>query len=107
MARITPGVDYLARTLVVVGPVAVVGVAIRHLSAEFEFFIPSWLLVLLSVLIIPVYTASRIIYNEISYRRNAAAMGARLVPKALGKCIGNVDVLRTSVRHWKTGYPGT
>jgi len=106
MVKITPGVDYLTRSLVVLGlPVALV-VILRHFTDEFDFFIPTWLLVCLSTLTVPFYVTTRIIYNEISERRQAAAVGARLAPKAQGKWIGNLDILTTMMKYWRTGYPG-
>ncbi|KAF9012880.1 cytochrome P450 monooxygenase pc-3 [Hymenopellis radicata] len=48
----------------------------------------------------------RISYQEFQWKRDAAASGARLPPRVLGKRIGNIDVLKRMLNVWASGYLG-
>lgn len=103
---LTPGVRFLAQSLLRVAlPACIIGMIFRTLP-RLDMFPQTWVLAALSLVAIPVVFAMSIAWSEISLRRRAAAMGARVAPRAEGKWIGNVDILRMMMRNWERGYPG-
>lgn len=81
-------------------------VCLRRLTSLFDVVLPKWIVISLSIVILPLYATIRSICREVLQRREAAAMGARLVPRAKGKWPGNIDILIEQMARWNTGYPG-
>ncbi|TFK72654.1 cytochrome P450 [Pluteus cervinus] len=107
MTLLTPGVrfigGYFATSIV---PLAG-AFALQHALAHFaDLLIPTWLLLTIAFISFPVISAFTIITKEIKDRRDAAAVGARLAPRAEGVYPGNYDILTTMLNNWKFGYPG-
>ncbi|RDB18325.1 hypothetical protein Hypma_000510 [Hypsizygus marmoreus] len=106
MVVVTPGIDFIARGLVIVGiPPALLVIAARSLAASYNFPIPTWVLVTTSLLIVPLLSAAHIVTTSFAKRRRAAALGARLAPEIEGTAIGNLDMLKKMRTLWETGYP--
>ncbi|KAG6861395.1 hypothetical protein C0995_000524 [Termitomyces sp. Mi166 len=110
MAAITPGVAlifYQVNTLVL--PSAFFGFLLTCLSnwgALGRYTLPTWLVVLGSILFLPLISITRIIYKSLDDRRQAAKFGARPARRTDGKTIGNIDLLTTLRRLRDTGYIG-
>ncbi|KAJ6619477.1 cytochrome P450 monooxygenase pc-3 [Mycena sp. CBHHK59/15] len=103
---IPPGVAYLGRNALVLGIPVAVSVVTRHLAAQFDVVVPTWILITLSAASLPFYAALRINLRRLHHRREAAAIGARLAPNSYGKWPGNLDLLLEMQEIWKYGYPG-
>ena len=103
MIQVTPGVLFLGRGLVYL---SVPFVVLKILDYGFDVGIPTWLLVVVSFLSVPFYGALRVFWTEMHHQREAAAMGAKLVPRAQGKWPGNIDVLIELMNKFHYGYPG-
>lgn len=106
MAHLTPGLRYLASG-VAYGSVPVIGVfALQHvLKWAFGTHIPTWMTIVTSLATFPVGVIIRLSLKEWKDRRGAATMGAQIVPKVTGKCLGNVDVLQMLQEASVSGYP--
>ncbi|KAJ7644067.1 cytochrome P450 [Roridomyces roridus] len=106
---IAPGLFHLTKNLLfVVVPATCITSAVRQLTlATYGILIPTWLLVVGSVIGIPLGAALRISLRYLKDSRDAAAMGARLAPTShTGKLPGNLDLLYRMQAIWKFGYPG-
>lgn len=106
MVVVTPGVDFLARGGAFLAVAACFFIALGRIAELNHIILPSWALVFLTLSSGPVIIALRIIYIDLRDRRRAAAMGARIVPRASGQWIGNLDILKTMQYNWLFGYPG-
>ncbi|KAJ3507902.1 hypothetical protein NLJ89_g6044 [Agrocybe chaxingu] len=107
MGLITPGVRFLAKWTPVLGAYGGVTFALSSVAAaRFGYEPPTWILVAGTALSIPVLSSIYVISLKIRKSRQAAAYGARIVPEAQGKVIGNLDVLQQMMEKLKTGYPG-
>jgi hypothetical protein len=109
MLHPTPGLRFLANGVLYsfIGPV-VGGMTVQQLLARaFNTRIQTWVIILTSLSILPVATAIRLSLKQWKERREAAAMGAQVVPRVRGKWFGNLDVLRRCKEAWDNGYPGT
>jgi hypothetical protein len=105
MTVITPGIDFLAPSLVKLSiPPILLTLAANYFGAN---YIPTWLVVSASIINVPLVSATKIIWTSFSDKRAAAALGARLIPVVEGKLIGNFDVLKDLLRLSEFGYPGT
>ncbi|KAG2011341.1 cytochrome p450 [Coprinopsis cinerea AmutBmut pab1-1] len=105
---VTPGVAFLTRNLVV--PTAfnygLATLALRVASNKISGIprVPGWLLLALSVLVIPTRIAAALVYQQWRNQREAEKRGARLAPVLQGKRIGNMDQLSYLLNCWKNGY---
>ena len=107
MTIITPGIDFLAPHLLRLNiPPALLAVAGRYLASTYNSPIPTWVLVSVSVLTVPVVSAAQIIWKSFKDRWDAATLGASLPPVFNGKSIGNLDILAFMRQQWGIGYPG-
>ncbi|TFK37275.1 cytochrome P450 monooxygenase pc-3 [Crucibulum laeve] len=106
MVLITPGIDFIARSFAVLGVAVATAAGVGSLLASRGIVLSTWSLALGVVLGLPLLAALRIIKTEISHRRHAAALGSRMVPRAQGAMIGNIDILKSMMENWRSGYPG-
>ncbi|KAF8890928.1 cytochrome P450 monooxygenase pc-1 [Infundibulicybe gibba] len=102
----TPGLLFLSRFLVIIAIPGVSTIALRHICNNFNVTLPSWISVLIAVFTVPTVVTARILLKELKDRRGAASMGARMIPRAQGAWLGNLDVLRAMKKYWQEGYPG-
>lgn len=65
-----------------------------------------WVRVGIVVLCVPSSFVLRIVYEEFRWKRDAAAAGARLPPRAVGNRIGNIDILKKMLNVRDSGYLG-
>ncbi|KAG5642747.1 hypothetical protein DXG03_002262, partial [Asterophora parasitica] len=106
MVVVTPGVDFIALSLVkIVTPSVIFAFSVRTLSNTYGYPISTWILVSSSIIFVPLLSITRVVYKSFDDKRKAAALGARLAPTMDGKSIGNIDLLSALKRHWDTGYP--
>lgn len=68
--------------------------------------LPLWACLALIVVSPPVSLAAYTVYYDVKQRRDAAAMGARVVPRVVGNRSGNLDVLQRLLKIWDNGYLG-
>jgi hypothetical protein len=107
MAFLTPGAIFLSRCLTsLLLPSAVIAGTRFILKTHFGISIPIWALVIGNFLGIPVVIIARLVWDEIYQRRRAAALGARLVPRVVGRWPGNIDVLIDAIEKMRNSYPG-
>lgn len=109
MLYLTPGFRFLANGVLysLIGPV-VGGLTVQQLLARvFDTHIQTWVIIFGSLSMLPVGTVIQLSLKERKERREAAAMGAQVVPRVRGKWFGNLDVLRRCKEAWDSGYPGT
>jgi len=107
MVYITPGVDLLVKGFLILG--ALVGTIITLNSSVVTragYHIPTWILLVGTSIAIPMLLIVSVMSRKLSNVRQAAAMGARIVPEAQGQWIGNLDILKKMMDNLKIGYPG-
>ncbi|KAJ7279509.1 hypothetical protein C8J57DRAFT_1221171 [Mycena rebaudengoi] len=102
-----PGVGFVARLsfLVLRLPVAL-GLAVHYVSRRLENPVPVYATAFLVCASLPLYVVHRVVKKDIHQRREAAMMGARLVPEIANNSFGNVDALKLMMDVRKFGYPG-
>lgn len=107
MVFITPGIDFLAVKLCSLSlpPLAAVGLGKlnEYLGGR---AIPTRVLIFAGIASIPFIVIFRITATRFRHRREAAAIGAKMVPSNLGTKLGNADVLATLQHNFLHGYPG-
>ncbi|KAF8905836.1 cytochrome P450 [Gymnopilus junonius] len=101
-----PGPVYILQNLpYVVGPPAAALIAAKLLPlASVE--LPTWAIILGSILSLPVAWFLQIQYRDFVDQRAAAAHGAVLPPKIHSKWPGGLDVLKRFLANLSSGYPG-
>lgn len=103
----TPGLRYIAKEALSCAAPVIWGVALQQLlNSALDVNIPTWIVIFGSPVALPVGAVIRVLLKEWRDRRNAAAMGAQIVPRVKGKSFGNLDVVRKSKEVWMTGYLG-
>lgn len=107
MLPLTPGLRYLSGAALSFAVPVICGVAVQLLSNKaLDILIPTWIVIFGSLVIVPAEAGIRVFLTEWRDRREAAALGAQIVPKVRGKLPGNLDVVRKVKEAWKAGYPG-
>ncbi|KAJ2917131.1 hypothetical protein MD484_g3285, partial [Candolleomyces efflorescens] len=105
MAWTTPGIDFLAQKLLF--PASLNYGALRVSLHFLKYPVPEWVLIPISVLVIPLRSAATIAYRRRKYRLEAEARGARLAPiLEYSPSLGNTKLIEYMTTIWKTGYPG-
>jgi len=105
MTAITPGVDFLVKGTFILSVPAVVAYAVGLVSERFGGTpTPAWALISTGFIIVPILAATRISLTRLNHRREAAALGAKMVPCARGKWPGNADVLKKIQDCFAYGY---
>ena len=109
MSSLPPGVKFLSRgfayVAVYVGGAIGVTRIVGALS-DGRLYVPVWWVVTGALAAVPALSTIYILNGEWYKRRRAAALGARVMPTAPGKWLGNVDILKMSLRNLAIGYPG-
>lgn len=105
-AVVTPGVDLIARILGLVGIVLGLVLASLVAAARSGYKTPIWIALAGPVFGLPALVVIYIVSLKVSKRRQAASMGARIVPQVQGKWMGNLDILKRMLANLKSGYPG-
>ncbi|KAJ3569110.1 hypothetical protein NP233_g5265 [Leucocoprinus birnbaumii] len=107
MSVVTPGVDLLAKGAFLLSIPALAAYAVGQIN---EYLgrkpIPLWLLFSAGIISVPTLAAARVILTRLKQRREAAALGAKMIPTAQGSLPGNADILRIMQRNFLHGYPG-
>ncbi|PPR04351.1 hypothetical protein CVT24_013203 [Panaeolus cyanescens] len=107
MVVVTPGVDYLTKAFASLGAfVAVVVTANSWVSENTEYQYPTWAVLTGSIVGIPIMFSAMNVYQTLQKKRQAKALGARMIPEAEGSYPGNLDVLQRMMENLKRGYPG-
>jgi hypothetical protein len=107
MLPLTPGLRYLSGAALSFAVPVMCGLAGQLLSNRaLDVCIPTWIVIFGSLVIVPVEAGIRVFLKEGRDKREAAALGAQIVPKVRGEMFGNLDVVRKVKEVWKTGYPG-
>ncbi|PFH46977.1 hypothetical protein AMATHDRAFT_198725 [Amanita thiersii Skay4041] len=105
--QMTPGIRFLGSGLAYASLPIIGSTALQQLASKYyDIDVPTWVVVLSSVLAFPGASLARVLWKEIKDRRDAAAIGAQVVPKVRGKKVGNLDILQTMKEVWDSGYPG-
>ncbi|KAJ3800615.1 cytochrome P450 monooxygenase pc-1 [Lentinula aff. detonsa] len=108
MSFLTPGIISITQSLVFTGLFTFSVVALRRfLEKSAGIFIPTWILVSISILGLPVLITCRILFRDWRQRHDAAALGARIAPRVKGKWFANLDLLKMMMNNYYRGYPGT
>lgn len=109
MVVITPGVDSLVTGSCILSLPVFGTIALRKLYERLEgsgTTIPAWVPILAGIASLPCIVTLRIAITRLRHKREAAAMGAKMIPSNLGKWPGNVDVLSFLQDNFLHGYPG-
>lgn len=107
MAVLTPGLIFLSRRLLSIVCLSALIVSARLvLNAYLGLSIPPWAYAALTTLCIPLALVTRVLSNEMHHRRRALALGARMVPRVIGRSFGNFDLLKAVFKQSQDGYPG-
>lgn len=107
MAFLTPGVAFLGRGLIsLLFPCAVIAGIRLILAIQFDLVVPTWGVVIASILIIPLVLVARYQWVQFHHRRRAAALGARIAPRLQGKWPGNLDILLDAMDKLQNSYIG-
>jgi hypothetical protein len=103
----TPGLTFVGRALLsLLFPCTFIAGVQYILNNQFDIIIPTWFLITVALIGLPVVMAIRVGIDEIKQRRKATAMGARMLPRVSGKWPGNVDLVVRQLENWRNGYPG-
>lgn len=106
MRTITPGADFLVKGTFILSFPAFAAYVVGQVSERFGGTpVPAWTLISTGFIIVPILAAARIVLTRLRHRREAAALGAKMVPCARGKWLGNADILKTMQHHFFYGYP--
>ncbi|KAG2055986.1 cytochrome P450 [Suillus hirtellus] len=106
-SRVSPGVAYLTRGLLsVIFPTASSVIIVGSLACLQGFPVSPWLLLALVLGAAPLGLAAYIFADELSQRRKATRLGARLVPRIQGKWPGNLDTLVNVILMLEIEYLG-
>ena len=107
MAFLTPGVRLLATGAAYVSVPIFGGMAIqRFMLRVYDVSVPTWVVATTSILIIPIAGCISVFWKQVKDRRDAAAMGAQVVPKLPGEKFGNFDIVQVLAHASEHGYPG-
>ncbi|KAM6500143.1 cytochrome P450 monooxygenase pc-1 [Amanita muscaria] len=107
MVFLTPGVRLLAKGAAYVSVPVFGGIAIqRFMLRIYDVSVPTWAIATASIMIIPIAGYISVFWKQVKDRRDAAAMGAQIVPKIPGKKFGNFDVVQLMTQAAEHGYPG-
>ncbi|KAF8883906.1 CYP63 cytochrome P450 monooxygenase-like protein [Gymnopilus junonius] len=107
MALISPGIDLLATILSLSGGFIWFILSLNSwIASRFGYEISAWTILVVTALLIPLLSTIYIISIKVRHRREAAAIGARMVPEAQGWLLGNLDIALELVHKMTTGYPG-
>ncbi|KAF7369356.1 hypothetical protein MVEN_00264200 [Mycena venus] len=101
--KLTPGVHFLTRNLVVPGTLLVLT---HRAAAQFGFAVPLWTVLLASISAHIVFIVARIFATQRYHELDAKRMGARLAPRLKGKWPGNFDFISKLMQAYDTGYLG-
>lgn len=103
MAITTPGIDFLIRNLLlyILLPATCIQVL---LAPPLAFLTTAFLQAFVGL---PLFLTAKIQYKEWVDAKEAERRGARLVPRAKGRWLGNYDLLTSLMEQWKNGYPGS
>ncbi|KAG2342994.1 cytochrome P450 [Suillus weaverae] len=104
---VSPGVAYLTRGLLsVIFPAASFVIIIKRLASLQGFRVSPWLFSVVALGAVPLGFSAYILADEISQRRKAARLGARLIPRVQGKWPGNLDKMVNIVLRSENEYLG-
>jgi hypothetical protein len=107
MAKLTPGVLFILTILRNLAFFIGTTIACKHALSHFLNIAISNAVMFLSVITgVPALIALRLIYNDVHDRREAARLGARIVPRVQGKWPGNLDIIVDLVTNFTKAYPG-
>lgn len=94
---ITPGLRFLLKKLPpLVGLVA----------AVYLLGLPLWACFVSAVISPPLALIVYASWYDLKVRWDADAAGARTIPRAKGKRLGNLDIMDRVLKMWLNGYPG-
>lgn len=108
MPLVSPGLAFLGRGFVYFS--VYLGssfYATSRIASDIGYDLPEWTIVTGVILAAPILSRVYVVFRDFKRSRRAASLGARTVPKAVGKWPGNLDILRDSLRNSEIGYPGT
>lgn len=106
MVHVSPGLRYLASGAVYSSLPVIGGLGAQHLlNMAFDAHIPTWVVIVASLATFPVGAIIRMYLKEWKDRRDAAIMGAQMVPKLAGRWLGNLDIFLKVKEVWASGYP--
>jgi len=107
LSWVSPGVAYLAREFlsVVVPAASSVIIAVRLASLK-GFRVSPCLISAVALGVAPLAFVAYILAGEISQRRKASRLGARLVPRIKGKLPGNLDKMLDMIARADKDYIG-
>ena len=100
---LTPGVQLISSVLLNLG-LLVASILILHRYAS--HLLPKWLFIAGFSFALFLFACGKTLYTKYTHRREAKAMGARLVPKDHGRLPGNLDRILEMMKYWHRGYPG-
>lgn len=108
MVVVTPGIDFLAVSSCFLSLPVFATIALGKLNERFGSgtTIPTRALILVGITSIPFIATFRVIKTRLRHKREAASMGAKMIPSNLGTRLGNADVLNTLQHNFLYGYPG-
>ncbi|KAG9217633.1 hypothetical protein CCMSSC00406_0003678 [Pleurotus cornucopiae] len=100
MLKFTPGVDYALRGATKYLAPSVLLAVLTQRFAGFKVGL------LAGLLAIPCYVSARILWSDFRMKREAAKLGARLIPRLRGRWFANLDILKEMNWHFSNGYLG-
>ncbi|KAF5326502.1 hypothetical protein D9611_000513 [Ephemerocybe angulata] len=107
MPFLTPGLAFLGRGLtyftVYMGSAYY---AITTIASGHGVEVPAWVVIAGAIVAAPVFGRLYVFIRYQRQKRRAAALGARVFPKAVGAWPGNLDILKDSLKNLEIGYPG-
>ena len=107
MVVVTPGIDFLAVSLCYLSLPVFAAIVLGKLNERVGgTAIPTWVLILAGIVSIPFIATFHIITTRLRHKREAASLGAKMIPSNLGTRPGNADILTMLQHGFLHGYPG-
>lgn len=104
---LSPGFAYTIQRLPhLLLPPAIVYGAQKVAQYQFDIILPTWVLIVASVLSLPLSLTLRILLVDLKQSRGAAAHGAVLPPQVPDRSLGGMHLLSRILDNVKNGYPG-
>ena len=107
MAFLTPGLRFFIKALpILLFPTALIYTSLHFLQSHTTFTSVRYARLIAILLGNPIILACFVQHTKLKKRRDAARLGAKLLPEVKGKWIGNIDRLIELVEMFDKSYPG-
>lgn len=105
--ELPPALPYVVNHILRLGyPSALLYIPLSVINRRVTDPHPTWFIIALSLLAIPVMHVGGPRYQYWYEKRKAAQLGAVMPPRWNGRILGNIDIVWTLTKAYMYGYPG-